>query len=214
LNQGGGEITEIPSLGVEKPITEDVGRQDRQLGRSDCDPGARRDTAGQTETQEIRQTDRETQITASCEEAGRGSHPTLDLDGEVEMQGEGKRGAGYQPLPSLENTGEPTQPTLPPSSGVVPAYNPENEIDMQEGTGVVKRGQAEPEENSHNEKWRKREGIKRRLQDEPTQPILPQSSSTMPVYHPENKIYMHEGAGGVKRGQTELINLHHDKGRK
>jgi hypothetical protein len=36
----------------------------------------------------------------------------------------------------------------------------------------------------------------------------------MPVYHPENEIYMHEGAGGVKRGQTELINLHHDKGRK
>ena len=66
------------------------------------------------------------------------------------MQGEGKRGAEYQPLPSLENTGEPTQPTLPQSSGAVPAYNPENKIDMQEGTGGVKRGQAEPEENSHN----------------------------------------------------------------
>ena len=86
---------------------------------------------------------------------------------------------------------------------------------MQEGTGKVRRGQAEPEENSHNEKWRKREGIKRRLQDEPTQPTLPPSSSIMPVYHQANEIHMHEGAGGVKRGQTELEkNLHHDKWRK
>ena len=37
----------------------------------------------------------------------------------------------------------------------------------------------------------------------------------MPVYQPENEIHMHEGAGGVKRGQTELEkNLHHDKWRK
>ena len=113
MNQGGDEITEIPSLGVEKPITEDVGRQDRQLGRSDCDPGARRDTAGQTETQEIRQTDHETQITSSCEEAGRGSHPTLDLDGEVEMQGEGKRGAGYQHLPPQPERYRRTNPANP-----------------------------------------------------------------------------------------------------
>ena len=97
----------------------------------------------------------------------------------------------FQPLPTLENTGEPTQPNLPQSAGAVPVYNPENEIDMQEETGGEKRGQAEPKENSHNEKWRKREGIKRRLQDEPTKPTIPQSSSTMPVYHPENEIYMH-----------------------
>ena len=78
--------------------------------------------------------------------------------------------------------------------------------------GGVKRGQTKPEENSHNEKWRKREGIKRRLQDEPT---TPPSFSTMPVYQPENEIHMHEGAGGVKRGQTELEkNLHHEKWRK
>ena len=38
-------------------------------------PGARRDTAGQTDPQEIRQTDHETQITSSCEEEGRESHP-------------------------------------------------------------------------------------------------------------------------------------------
>ena len=37
----------------------------------------------------------------------------------------------------------------------------------------------------------------------------------MPVYQLGNKIHMHEGAGGVKRGQTELEkNLHHDKWRK
>ena len=99
--QGGDEITEIPILDVEKPVTEDIARQDRQLGKSDHDPGARRDTAGQTDTVEIRQTDRETQITSSCEEGGKGSHPTLDLDGEVDMQGEGS-GAEYQPFPSLE----------------------------------------------------------------------------------------------------------------
>ena len=71
-----------------------------------------------------RQTDHVTQITSSC-----------DLDEEVEMQGEGRG----------EDTGEPTQPTLPQSSGVMPACDPENEIDMQEGAGGVKRGQAEPE---------------------------------------------------------------------
>ena len=130
--QGGGEITEIPALDVEKPITEDIARQDRQLGKSDHDPGARKDTAGQTDPLDIRQTDRETQITSSCEEGGKGSHPSLDLDGEVDMQGEGKRGAEYQPFPSLENTEEPTQPTLLQLSGAVPAYSPENEIDQQE----------------------------------------------------------------------------------
>ena len=131
------------------------------------------------------------------------------------MQGEGKKGAGYQPLPNLEDTEEPTQPALPQSSGAMSAYNPENEIDMHEGAGGVKRGQTEPEENSHNEKWRKHEGIKRRLQDEPTQPALHQFSGTMPVYHLENKIYMHEGVGGVKRGQTEFDkNSQHDKWRK
>ena len=30
--QGGDEITEILALDVEKPITEDIARQDRQLG--------------------------------------------------------------------------------------------------------------------------------------------------------------------------------------
>ena len=137
------------------------------------------------------------------------------MDEEVGMQEEGERGVGYQPYPSLEDTEEQTQPALPRPSGAMPALYPENEIDMHEGPGGVKRGQTEPEENSHSEKWRKREGIKRRLQDEPTQTTLPQSSGTMPAYHPENKIYMHEGAGGVKRGQTEPEkNSHCDKWRK
>ena len=38
--QGGDEITEIPSLGVEKPTAEGIRRQDRQPGRSDRDTGA------------------------------------------------------------------------------------------------------------------------------------------------------------------------------
>ena len=58
-------------------------------------------------------------------------------------------------------------------------------------------------------------GDQERLQDEPTQPTTPSSFSTMPVYQSKNEIHMHEGAGGVKRGQTELEkNLHHDKWRK
>ena len=109
-----------------------------------------RDTAGQTEPQ----ADHGTQITSSCEREGgegRGAHPTLDLDGEVDMQGEGNRGQSTSPPHSLENTGESTHPTQPQPSGAVPAYSLKNEIDMQEWGGV-KRGQTEPEENSHNEK--------------------------------------------------------------
>ena len=38
---------------------------------------------------------------------------------------------------------------------------------MHEGAGGVKRGQTEPEKNSHHDKWRKREWIKRGLRDIP-----------------------------------------------
>ena len=75
--QGGDEIAEIPSLELERLITEVIKGQERQLVRRERDPGDRRDTAGQIEPQGIRQTDRETQITSSCEEGGRGTHPTL-----------------------------------------------------------------------------------------------------------------------------------------
>ena len=68
--QGGDEITEIPSSELERPITERIKCQERQSDRREWDPGDRRETAGQTETQEIRQTDRETHITSSCEKEG------------------------------------------------------------------------------------------------------------------------------------------------
>ena len=119
------------------------------------------------------------------------------------MQREGKRGEGYQPHPRLEDTEELVQPALPQSSGAKSAYHPEYTVDMHEGAVRVERGLTEPEGNSHHDKWRKHEGIKRRLQDEPTQPDLHQSSDTMQAYHLENKIYILEAAGGVKRGQTE-----------
>ena len=89
------------------------------------------------------------------------------------MQGEGNRGQSTSPPPSQENTGESTDLTQPQPSGEVPAYSPENEIDMPKGGGEVKRDQAEPKENSNHEKWKKREGIKRRLQDEPTPTTTP-----------------------------------------
>ena len=41
---------------------------------------------------------------------------------------------------------------------------------MHEGVGGVKRGQTEPEKNSHHDKWRKREGIKRGFRDIPCVP--------------------------------------------
>ena len=44
--QGGDEITEIPSLDEEKPITEGIMRQERQLDGRDRGPGDRRNTAG------------------------------------------------------------------------------------------------------------------------------------------------------------------------
>ena len=47
----------------------------------------------------------------------------------------------------------------------MPVYQPENEIQMHEGAGGVKRGQTELEKNLHHDKWRKREGIKRGLRD-------------------------------------------------
>ena len=69
--QGGNEITEIPSSELERPITEKIKSQDRQQDQGERDQGNRRETAGQTEPQEICQTDRKTKITSSCEEGGR-----------------------------------------------------------------------------------------------------------------------------------------------
>ena len=71
---------------LERLTTEEIRNQESQLDKRRRDPGDRSETAGQTEQQVIRQTDRETQITSSCE-MKRGGTPPLDLDGEVEMQG-------------------------------------------------------------------------------------------------------------------------------
>ena len=73
---GGDEITEIPSSGFERPITEEIKKLERQADKRERDPGDRRETAGQAEQQVIRQTDRETQITSSCE-MNRGGTPPL-----------------------------------------------------------------------------------------------------------------------------------------
>ena len=72
--KGGDEITEIPNLELRGPRTEEIKIQERQLDRRERDPGEKRDNAGQTEPQEVRQTDRKTQITSDCEE-GRGEPP-------------------------------------------------------------------------------------------------------------------------------------------
>ena len=58
------------------------------MNQRERDPRDRIKTAGQTDQQCRRQTDRETQITSSCEEGEGGAPPpALDLDREVEMQG-------------------------------------------------------------------------------------------------------------------------------
>ena len=156
--QGGDEITEIPSSELERPITERIKCQERQSDRRERDPGDRRETAGQTETQEIRQTDRETHITSSCEKEGE-PPPTLDLDKEVEMQGGDEGEVELQHNTRLEDIDEPTQSTLniDMQEGVTgvkrgPSEGVENEIDMQEGVTGVKRGQAECVENKCNDK--------------------------------------------------------------
>ena len=72
---GGDEITEIPSSELEKLITEGVKNPERQSDKRERDPGDRRETAGQTEQQVIRQTDREIHITSSCKAEEGGSLP-------------------------------------------------------------------------------------------------------------------------------------------
>ena len=155
--QGRDEITEILSSELEKPITEGIKNQERQPDKRGRDPGDRRDTASQTEPQEIRQTDSEAQITSNCENEG-GAHPALDLDGEVEMQG----GDGGETEPQhnnrLEGIDEPTLPTLAC----------ENEIDMQEGVTGVKRGEIRVRRKPMQ---RQREGIKRGLWEWDNAPV-------------------------------------------
>ena len=72
---GGDEITEIPNSRQEGLITEGINNPERQLNQRERDPRDRIETAGQTEQQCRRQTDRETQITSSCEEGEGGAPP-------------------------------------------------------------------------------------------------------------------------------------------
>ena len=72
---GGDEITEIPNSRQERLITEGISNPERQLNQRERDPRDRIKTAGQTEQQCRRQTDRETQITSSCEEGEGGAPP-------------------------------------------------------------------------------------------------------------------------------------------
>ena len=75
--QGGDEVKEIPSLELERLTAEEIRNQESQLDKRRRDPGDRSETAGQIEHQVISQTDRETQITSSCEmERGGGNPPT------------------------------------------------------------------------------------------------------------------------------------------
>ena len=95
--QGGDEITEIPSSELERSITEKIKSQERQQDWRERDQENRRETAGKTEPQEIGQTDRETQITSSCEEGG-GSppYPRLRWRGRNARQRRGRGGAPTQ----------------------------------------------------------------------------------------------------------------------
>ena len=71
------------------------------------------------------------------------------------MQGGDEGGVELQPSHRVEDIDESTLPTL----------THENEIDMQEGSTGVERGQPECVENPCNCKLRRREGIKHSLRD-------------------------------------------------
>ena len=72
---GGDEITEIPNSRQEKLITEGIKAPERQWNQGERDPRDKIETAGQTDQQYRGQTDRETQITSSCEEGEGGAPP-------------------------------------------------------------------------------------------------------------------------------------------
>ena len=67
--------------------TEGIKKPEGQADKRERDLEDRRETACQAEWPVIRQTDCETQVTTNGEEREGGANPpTLDLDGEVEMQ--------------------------------------------------------------------------------------------------------------------------------
>ena len=73
--EGGDEITEIPNSRQEKLITEGINAPERQWNQGERDPRDKIETAGQTDQQYRGQTDRETQITSSCEKGEGGAPP-------------------------------------------------------------------------------------------------------------------------------------------
>ena len=78
------------------------------------------------------------------------------------MQGDDNKGAEYQPFPQpgeyrRTNPANPA-PILRCSANLQPV-----EQDRYSGGGGVKRGHAEPEENSNHEKWRKRGGVQEEI---------------------------------------------------
>ena len=71
----GDEITEIPNSGQERPIAERIKNSENRLDQGERDRREGGRTAEQPEQQWKGQTDRETQITPSCEEGGEGTPP-------------------------------------------------------------------------------------------------------------------------------------------
>ena len=72
---GGDEITEIPNSGQERPRAEGIKNFENRLNQGVRDRREGGRIAEQPEQQWKGQTDRETQITPSCEEGGEGSPP-------------------------------------------------------------------------------------------------------------------------------------------
>ena len=69
---GGDEITEIPNSGQERPMAEGIKNSENRLNQGERDRREGGRIADQPEQQWKGQTDRETQITPSCEEGGEG----------------------------------------------------------------------------------------------------------------------------------------------
>ena len=138
--QGEEEIKEIPDLDIKKLITEGIGSKNGQLARDNQDQKDRRDIDGQTDCEVIGQTDLKIQIDLSSTETVGAVNPTLDLDGDVDMQGGEEGRVVHTPHPMQEDLEEQIQPVPPqtwggenPPIGVAQPHSLEKEIIMQEG---------------------------------------------------------------------------------
>ena len=93
------EITEFPNQNIEKPITEGIRRQDRQLDRGVQGLGDRRDSVGQTDHQEISQADREVQINLSEMKRGGKLTPLWTWMEKLKCRERGRGGRDTSPTP-------------------------------------------------------------------------------------------------------------------